>query len=368
VFKICPTDPNLLVNPETGRCVQHKNPTIKKLLKEGWTIVSNNDRTLPVLIKTDGITNWKKLKSILDKNRDSIISIDEYLGTTEITEKEENSEDFSVFEARNLQFFLEKEILTNPILKRNVCMLSGENARFVLAFKPINNNGVRPYHIIDPYPNLYNHYEYIYYMYYTNLFNAPLSKSNLKEKPILVIFSKLESLLKRCKNRYLVTTLRLNPSDMETHYSPYGQPGHSNVLIFDTVNKTIERFDPHGSSNYSITYLSKDIKHKNLKVVPIFDQEKIDDFLQLEFKKLLPTYKYKDITFSCPYLGPQIKTDVRTGYCMTWSIMYTFLRLLNPDVPPGRISKMLINDKTENLKTKLLRFAAYYRSVILDKK
>ena len=35
----CPKDIKKLVNPKTGRCVLESNPTIKELIKKGYTIL-----------------------------------------------------------------------------------------------------------------------------------------------------------------------------------------------------------------------------------------------------------------------------------------------------------------------------------------
>ena len=341
VFKICPTNPLLLINPETGRCVKHDNITIKKLMKEGWTIAINNERTLPVLIKTNKISNWKKLKAYLDKNKESIISIDEFLSDEEITEEEENKSEgifIHIYDSENVLAFLEEVQKISPRLKKSLCLLT--NKTIPVRFGP-NNHTMRLYKISD---RPVSGYRYFKPLKHAILFNA---STPLRD---LIIYQNLDNILKKCKNRYLIIPLLLAEGNiMEyTKIIPNEKPNHMNILIFDTLNKTVERFDPHGVTKYG-TLSPNFIRN-----------EAVDTYLRHYFYLFLNEYIYKDVNYTCPYLGPQIKADIRDGYCVTWSVMYTFLRLMNPNTPPGTINRMLIKGTTRELQEKLLRFANYY--------
>lgn len=364
VFKVCPTDASRLVNPETGRCVKHDNITIKKLLKNGWTIAVKKNKE-PVIAKQYGnITNWKKLKKILDTNRDNIIDITEYLGSRPIEEHEETQPvgNFThLYKSENLYLFLNKEISRNPVLRKNLCTSGGE---ILISADPLQPD--LPYYSMDfNNPN----YRYKFVLNKPILFQAPLAYEK-KSTASLIMYPTLVSTISNCKNRYLALPLTITNMNILTYFGIKSKndkikhESHANVLIIDTWNQTIERFDPHGSVNYSFTNLKKDPRVPYISSHPVYNNKTIDNYLKQYFKNLLPEYNYKDITYSCPYLGPQIKADVRSGYCVTWTIMYTFLRLMNPDVPPGRINKMLLDDKTENIREKLLKFAKYYTDVI----
>lgn len=363
VFKVCPTDSSKLVNPETGRCVEHKNPVIQKLLKEGWTIITSSSRTLPVLVKNDSSNiKWKVIKDALKKNKESMILIDDYLADQPliVEEEEEKVNKFEgLYRVINLNLFLDAEIVNNRRLQETTCYTT----------KPIDimlipqNPSDPPYIIFDTFnkPNLN-------YMFEDTidgpiLVNTPLSKSDTGNKQELIIYPDIINMIIKCNKRYLVMPLILWEDSLLSYFSITKSSknigSHANVLIFDIKNRTIERFDPHGSKFYSEAKLTRDFKNKNIYSQPSYNQTDIDSFMKSYFKKLLPDFQVKPIEYSCPYLGPQMKADVRIGYCVIWSIMYTFLRLLNPDVPPGTISRMLINNKPEQIKIILKKFAKY---------
>jgi len=375
VFKVCPTDPNKLVNPETGRCVKHNNPTIKKLVREGWIIAINSARTLPVIVKKNGnLTNWKKLKSYLDKNKDSLISIDEYLGTREITPEEEKPSQpigkfSSLYKSENIVLFLEKEIKKNPILQKTTCL--NDDNDIILGFGRFNV--LLPEYVVGTKTSISTirrDYRHIYILATATVLMVPTEINNTIRNlsSIQVILPpNLKLNLNSCKTRYYVLPLTITNMNMYQFVGLSPSPdkiSHANVLIFDTLNQTVERFDPHGSSFFNDTFLSKDIKAKKISATPTYHQEILDGVMRYYFEQNLPDYTYKNILYTCPYLGPQQKADVGDGYCVTWTVMYTFLRLLNPDLPPGTINRMLLNDKEENIVTKLKKFAKYYSDVI----
>lgn len=328
----------------------------------------NNSRKLPVLVKNYGnLTNWKKLKSYLDKNKDSIVSIDEYLGKTEITgqEEEESVGEFeNLYRTANLIIFLRKESVNNPIINRSICLA---DTRVVLGFEPRSPR--LPKYSVITHVDSSDDYRYVYILSNAYVFNTSITTDTRKRKPKpeIIMPSLLPNLLQTCTKRYLILPLTITDMDMYQYFGlrdRFFKGAHANVLIFDTKNKIIERFDPHGSRFYSDAFLSKDMKRKNTNVNPHYNQETLDGELRSYFRTIVPDYLFKDILYSCPYLGPQQKADVGDGYCVTWVTMYTFLRLLNPDIPPGTINKLLLNDKSDNIKTTLKRFAKYYSDVI----
>lgn len=130
---------------------------------------------------------------------------------------------------------------------------------------------------------------------------------------------------------------------------------HGNILILDTFNKTIERFDPHGGSTFIDLNSKKRIK--NLK--RIYKQELIDEILRNKFKKILPNYKYLDLSITCPYIGPQLKVDMYKGLCMTWCLMYFLLRIYNPNVSTSDINKYLILNDYKTILYNILHFQKY---------
>lgn len=130
---------------------------------------------------------------------------------------------------------------------------------------------------------------------------------------------------------------------------------HGNILILDTFNKTIERFDPHGGSTFIDLNSKKRIK--NLK--RIYKQELIDEILRNKFTNILPNYKYLNLSITCPYIGPQLKVDMYKGLCMTWCLMYFLLRIYNPNVSMSDINKYLIINDYKTILYNILHFQKY---------
>lgn len=131
---------------------------------------------------------------------------------------------------------------------------------------------------------------------------------------------------------------------------------HANILIINLSLKTIERFDPHGGSTF-ININNHDKRIKNLKKV--YKQELIDEILRDKFKTVLPDFKYLDLNVTCPYLGPQAKVDKFGGLCITWSLMYFLLRVLNPSLNQSEINKQMLTGNREQILNKVLQFQRY---------
>lgn len=117
---------------------------------------------------------------------------------------------------------------------------------------------------------------------------------------------------------------------------------HANYLIIDTINKTMERFEPHGglSQNYYAT-------------------EKLDDDIYNFFGDKRYTY-YKPIDY-IPIVGFQTLQSYENyvfllnrigdpeGFCASWGIWYLDLRLSNPDIHP---KELVINSIKKLIKVK----------------
>jgi hypothetical protein len=126
----------------------------------------------------------------------------------------------------------------------------------------------------------------------------------------------------RKNQRFLIFILNVKPIMLNEM--------HANILLYDTVNNTIERFDPHGVEENS----------------DIFDNSIEDNFKKIfsnDIKYLSPK-KYLDKISFQGFDNTEIKniTDLE-GYCTPWCYLYLELRLLNPDVEPSKLMKKSIN-------------------------
>jgi hypothetical protein len=100
---------------------------------------------------------------------------------------------------------------------------------------------------------------------------------------------------------------------------------HQNLILIDKKNKTIEYYEPHGTS------------------VKIYNSNKI-------FKSLFDDLKYKFIS-SDEYqkkFDIQYKfSDIDEGYCVLYCVWYGFLRINNPDIDRKKIIEYMINSYVE---------------------
>jgi hypothetical protein len=347
------------VNPTTGRCLTQKSPIVKKLMAEGWTIAFNKPGVTPVIIKPDGNLNLNKLKKDIDTNKDGILSINEYLGSKEITLVEESTpRGFFKFlkTNENIPLFLNIMVKKDPILKKNLCV---SKDRFFLWLAPTkkarDEKGASFWKVTtemtselsDDYPRL-NIYRS------QTLYEAP-EEGRVAENPVLITHPDLANSVRNCKERFYSTPLTLTTSSIYDIYE--FKNGHSNILFFDNVKKTIDRYDPHGAQC---------LREGTKDFCPSYNQEGIDDFLKISFKKLLPEYKFIDLQTACPYFGPQIKYEsaMRNGYCVTWSLMFALLRLLNPDFSVSKLNSVLTEGTGQEMFTKMLKFAKFYSDEI----
>ena len=134
--------------------------------------------------------------------------------------------------------------------------------------------------------------------------------------------------------------------------SPEAPGGHANSLIIDRQGKqsadfvakygrgkgTVERFEPHGARAYEIF---KD-----------YIYEKLDIKLEKYFRETYGLEYIPPINY-CPALGPQTLEHYITedGYCATWSLWYTDMRLAYPDTDRETLVKGMF-DKLHDKLTK----------------
>jgi hypothetical protein len=352
VFKICPTDSNKLVNPNTGRCIMQTSPIVKKLMAQGWSIAFNDPGVTPLVIKPKGNIDIKKLKEDLDKDKDGIISINEYLGSVEITpfEEEEKKGGFQFLRTNtNVPRFLSLIRKTDPVFKRNLCWF---NQKYWVFANPTKDGIPKVKIVVDWKVSDFENYGYYVPENHATLYNAPHNEL-LIGPTTFVIHPDTGKKVRNCKERYLAMALSLSTSPLGIGFYT---GGHANVLIFDTVSKTIDRYDPHGT-------------HCGDGACPSYDQNGVDAYLKKEFKKILPEYKFIDFSVACPNIGPQMKGEKfdRAGYCVTWSLMFTVLRILNPGKSPDEINKQLLNGTSAEIFSKMLKFAKFYSDIIKEK-
>lgn len=141
--------------------------------------------------------------------------------------------------------------------------------------------------------------------------------------PLLVIPDKLIETIRRCKKRFVIVNLGVYlGNDLYT--------GHANSLIFDNVLHSIERYDPLGS------------------------ESKYEQSLKSKFKSYFPGWTY---TASAPvHRGPQRNADAYGGMCVTYSLWYSLLRVLNPDLTSKKLHSHMMSHNPLDTVLRLNRF------------
>lgn len=126
---------------------------------------------------------------------------------------------------------------------------------------------------------------------------------------------------------------------------------HANMVIIDLEKKTLERFEPYGCNNY-------------------YDDKLVDDFFKKYVIRYLQLYNFKylkPINIS-KKIGIQRKADAYDGMCVTISAMYLQMRILNVNLKQSKIIDYFINMSSKKLKSYILRFAKYIEKTLKSNK
>ena len=116
---------------------------------------------------------------------------------------------------------------------------------------------------------------------------------------------------------------------------------HANIIIIDLHEKTIERFEPYGWSlphHEFVDYFMKNICRSKLG---------------------LHNFKYMSPQRISEKIGVQTRADSYNGMCITISMLYLHLRLLNPNIGSKKIVKYLLSISDDKLKILILKYAKY---------
>jgi hypothetical protein len=130
-----------------------------------------------------------------------------------------------------------------------------------------------------------------------------------------------------------------------------GKSNHANIIIIDLFKHTLERFEPHGyfKNNYQKN-IDKAIKNKLMKEI------NLGSFEYLPPQKLSPKF------------GIQNKADAFCGMCVTITMMYLHMRVLNPDIEQKRIVNYFLKKSEKKLRDTMLRYAKFVEDTMKKNK
>lgn len=121
---------------------------------------------------------------------------------------------------------------------------------------------------------------------------------------------------------------------------------HANMIVIDLKKKTLERFEPYGWTLYYMKSVNEFMKHIFLQKLGI-----------KEFKYLAPENISEKV-------GIQTLADSYGGMCVTISMLYLHMRILNPDIRQKQLIKLMVSVPKEKLKKVILRYAAYVEKTL----
>lgn len=248
---------------------------------------------------------WTLYRHVYMKGLDEFLSSLKSIGPLETTS---SGTEFTSFEAADLDVkFLQALVKKNHRTSTHVCKASW--------FLCANSDGEPFFRKRCPKNTLWK------------MFNGGILVDINTPHPRLILPPDLKDLLKSCTGRrFLVVGFGLYPtSDLVV--------GHSNALVLDTMRRVIERYEPSGKPNAHL-----------------------DNLMKRRFSTILPGWTY------IGYHGSQEMADSFDGMCVTFSLMFILLRLLNPDATPDDVrrymSRMASNGELRDIVLRLNRHVA----------
>lgn len=271
------------------------------------------------------MSDLEKYRKTLDKNNDGLVSLDEYLAreTSKGSKAKSGGIDYDYQDFNNIyNYFL---ITLKSVKKFKILCVPN----FTIDFDDYVDRTALVYHV--------DRNEIIY-------------GKNMKKAIKDCICKKND---KKCKNvRFIFFSLIISFSGNKSNHST-----HSNMVLIDLKNKTFERFEPQGSSTDKIA----ENKPINQKINSKFQNKVMKD---LGLKK----YSYISPNKISPELGIQAVGDSFCGMCVTISMMYLQMRILNPDVPQKKLVKFIMERPKYKLKEMILKYAKHVEETLKKNK
>lgn len=140
-----------------------------------------------------------------------------------------------------------------------------------------------------------------------------------------------------------IVTIRIQITTGGSRFSKQKFSAHANALVINRRLEVIERFEPHGFAEWN---------------------EVVDNLIKKEVVPALPkpikNYRYADTIGQMCLVGskgPQVLSGDVEGFCSTFSVLFTHLRMLNPVASMGNIVSSMNQEKfNEPLIIKIKRY------------
>lgn len=123
---------------------------------------------------------------------------------------------------------------------------------------------------------------------------------------------------------------------------------HANIIIVDLHKKQVERFEPYGWTLPTHSAVNSIVKNVILPK------------LGLKMFRYIPPESISE------KLGIQYTGDSYNGMCITISMLYFHMRLLNPEIKSTKVVKYLLSLDRLNLKKLILKYAKYVENKLKE--
>ncbi|ADO67264.1 hypothetical protein crov231 [Cafeteria roenbergensis virus] len=260
------------------------------------------------------INTFTKIRKKLDKNNDGLVSLDEYLAEEESKgpHEEEGNIGYHYQHYDNIVHYF--KIVMRRFTKYNILCVPNFTVKYgsyidkTAMIIDINNNQI--------------------------IYGAKMKKA-------------INECRKSKTARFIFFTLVLKLQNMSLT--------HANMVVIDLVQETLERFEPHGAT---FNFGSNSKKENNI-VNNIISNQVLSELGLKKFNYISP----QQIS---PFIGVQQTADAYCGMCVTISMMYLHLRILNPDIKQQKLIKFLLKRSKDKLKIMILKYAKHVEETLKD--
>ncbi len=276
-----------------------------------------------------------KTPPLTNKKINSIVSTSRKLTQTIIKSFKENAS--PILETNHIGTFKSRNLSANYFLAKYKSIICPLNLTIQSEYDKVENR---------LYLNIIykNNYEPELMMYY-----------NVEDGEIYVedILKEIAKKISKCsKQKFRFTAIQL---------SLHGEGGgHSNLLMIDNINKTVERYDPHG-----------------FETMDIFKPILLDKALEIWFREdedlkytYLPTVETNTIyglqDYQCRESNRECEGEIK-GYCAAWMLFYFHMRLEYPDMSQKDIKLKCLRDVNQisggNYTNFIRSYSGYLRGI-----
>jgi hypothetical protein len=167
-----------------------------------------------------------------------------------------------------------------------------------------------------------------------------------------VLLKELAKKISKCsKKKFRFTAIQLSLYSDE-------EGGHANLLMIDNINKTVERYDPHGFQTMDV-------------FKPILLDKALERWFREDLKyTYLPTVVTNTIQglqhYQCRDSTRECEGEIK-GYCAAWMLFYFHMRLEYPDMSQKDIKLKCLRDVNQisggNLTNFIRSYSGYLRRI-----